>query len=901
MSIDYKNTLNILSTPFEMKGNLPSKEPEIQAAWLNKKIYRKVLEKNKNNEQKILHDGPPYANGSIHVGHALNKILKDILVRRWNLQGFYSDYIPGWDCHGMPIEHALIKKGINVQKELSIAEKRNNCRQFALEQIENQKKQFSRLGWMCDGLDIYRTLDNDFEYDQIKIFFQAIEKGLAYQDLKPVFWSWASQTALAEAEAEYADLQSYSIYITFDVVEGKGKIQKGDKILVWTTTPWTLPCNQAIAANPKFLYCRFEKDGETYIIAKSLLEKAKQLFGWENTKIIDEFYGNEMEHITYKHPIYNLVSPVILAEYVLESNGTGLVHNASGFGKDDYLACKKYGIKPFAPLDALCKFTDQIKEIDPSLVGIFYEDSNESIIEKLKNAKALINCEKITHSAAIDWRTKKPLVYRATKQWFIDIDTIKKEMVELLEAVQYPNPVNKEQLRTSIIERTEWCISRQRYWGVPIPIIYDENGNPIFDKELNENILTIFKKESTNVWYDKPAEYILTKKYKDGRKYTKEKDILDVWFDSGTTFSILQKRNLQYPCAVYLEGKDQFRGWFNSALICSTIANNTAPYKRLLACGFICDEKGQKMSKSLGNVVDPLDVCQKYGADVLRLWVATCNYKEDAKIGDTIIKQVGETYRKIRNTLFKFILSNISDFEFDKKQKYTYTEADNLVLSQLDKNLGMINACYEDFDFSSIVDIINNHIIELSGWYFEIIKDSLYCDEKENERRRTIQSVLWHIINCYLYTLAPIIPHTCEEVYMNMNLRNKKDSLFLEECSSFSIPKVGVVNKEKWEQFKNIKNDVYAKLEKLRNDKIINKNTQAKVEISLNNHFNWTEDELKGYLNVALVKLSQTDSNKISIQCSNANFVRCERCWNYFEEENVNDKHICPRCAKIVK
>ncbi|MDR2829408.1 MAG: isoleucine--tRNA ligase, partial [Mycoplasmataceae bacterium] len=600
---DFKDTLNILNTDFEMRANLPVKELSIQKMWKDNDIYQKILLKNKGKQQKTLHDGPPYANGSIHVGHALNKILKDIIVRRWNLEGFYSHYIPGWDTHGMPIEHALIKKGVNTNPNQTIAEKRENCRAFALEQAIVQQNQFARLGLETDFKDIYHTLDKNFEKHQLEVFVKAVEEGLVYQDLKPVFWSWSSQTALAEAEVEYADEESNSIYVTFEIVKGNEFVNPGEKLLVWTTTPWTLPANQAIAVNPEFVYCKVKVNNEIYICAKALVEKLKTELNWDSYEIISDIFGNTFEGVTYKHMLYGTVSPVISATYVIDSNGTGLVHNASGFGNDDYLACKRYGIKPYVPIDAYGKFTNE--SIDPQLVGMFYENANAIIIQKLKDAGALLKHEVIKHSVAHDWRTKKPVMYRATKQWFVNINKIKPGMISELDKVNFPNSLNKTQMIDTIKNRVEWCISRQRYWGVPITIIFDENDQPILNKEVFDKIIDIISVEGSNVWFEKDATYFLPDSFDKTKSYRKETDIMDVWFDSGTTWTVLLEHGLQYPAELYLEGKDQFRGWYNSSLINSYIFNKVAPFKQLLGCGFVLDEKGMKMSKSLGNVVDP--------------------------------------------------------------------------------------------------------------------------------------------------------------------------------------------------------------------------------------------------------------------------------------------------------
>ncbi|GMO14367.1 MAG: isoleucine--tRNA ligase [Mycoplasmoidaceae bacterium] len=899
---DFKNTLNIIKTDFEMKANLSSKEPVIQKMWIDKKIYQKILLKNKTKKQKILHDGPPYSNGSLHVGHALNKTLKDIIVRRWNLEGFYSDIIHGWDTHGMPIEHALIKKGINTDPKLTIAQKRDNCRKFAIEQQKIQQNQLVRMGSICDFKKTYRTLDSSFEKHQLEVFAKALEQGLVYQDLKPVFWSWSSQTALAEAEVEYADEQSNSVYVTFAVEKGNKYISTGDKMLVWTTTPWTLPSNQAIAVNPAFIYSKIKVGKETYIACKTLLEKLKTTLEWKSYETICEIKGKDMEGITYKHMLYNMVSPVILADYVADSSGTGLVHNASGFGKDDYLACKKYGIKPYVPIDQYGKFNDDILSIDKELKGVFYIDADKIIIMKLNNANALLKHDVITHSVAHDWRTKKPIMYRATKQWFVNVDKLKSGMVQQLNKVRFPNALNKNQLVDTINNRVEWCISRQRYWGVPITIIYDENGKPIIDKKVLDNIVKIIGKEGSNIWYEKPASYFLPTGYDKKKNYTKETDIMDVWFDSGTTWSVLIENSLKYPAELYIEGKDQFRGWFNSSLICSYIHSKKAPYEQLLGCGYVLDEKGMKMSKSLGNVIDPIKVCEQYGADVLRLWVACSDYSQDVRIGENILKQVSETYRRIRNTLFKFILSNIDDFDINKDEKTCkFAEEDLYILSQLSDNVKKLNTKFYDFNFLQIIDLINNHIIELSSWYFDIIKDVLYCDAPNTPRRRAIQYVLYNIVTQYLFMLAPIIPHTCEEVYSFIKMSNKKESVFLHD-HKFEFKFAKKINNKKWIQFFNIRKNAYIKLEQIRENKEIAKNSEASLTIAFSNEFKFTESELAKLLNVAQVKIDTNDKkDEIIVTPKNAKFERCERCWNYFDAKILNNDNICPRCAKAIK
>lgn len=894
--INFKETLNMPKTDFEMKANLSSKEPIIQKQWFDLDIYHELLNKNSKNEQWVLHDGPPYANGDIHVGHALNKILKDIIVRYKNHFGYYSPYIMGWDTHGLPIEQALIKKLGPKYNELSINEKRLMCSDFADTNIKNQKEQFKKLGIFTDYNKYYATNTKDYEARQLNLFAKMIEDKLIYQALKPVYWSWSSQTALADAEIEYQDLESDSIYVTFKIVSGNKFVLKNDIIIIWTTTPWTIPSNLAIAVNPNFEYLRISVNNHIYIVAKKLLEELKSTFNWSDVKIISEFIGKDLENVTYAHPMFEQISPIILAEYVSSENGTGLVHNAPGFGDDDYLACKKYNIQPYCPVDKFAKFTTDVKDKD--LIGIFYQNANEIIINKLKNNDALLFSKKIVHSAACDWRTKKPVIYRATKQWFVDIGNIKGAIIKNLQPVIFTTASNKNHMIDMIGNRNEWCISRQRVWGVPIIIIY-ENGQPLFDCELVKNITNILQKEGCNTWFDKPVEYFLTSKYLSNKNnvYEKEKDIMDVWFDSGSSHLLLQANKLKSPCDLYFEGNDQYRGWFNSSLITSSIYNGFCPYKQLISHGFIIDEKGQKMSKSSGNGIDPLKVIQQYGADILRMWIANADYTNDVSISDNILKQVAEIYRRIRNSLFKFCLSNIFDYVPNNNDEFS--EADLFVLNQLQDNIKTINDAYKSFSFNVIIKTINNHIIELSSWYFDLIKDSLYCDQLNSKKRHAIQTVLYNLLYCYTILLQPIIPHTTEEVYAHFAKENKCKSIILEKWIVKLPLEIKLIDKTKWEQIFKIKQLTNVMLEKLRNDKVINKNNEACVEIKFNNSYKINESLLKEILNVAEVTIIDTKAQEIDIKVSKSNFAKCERCWNYFDHSLINE-NICPRCLKII-
>lgn len=893
-----KNSLNMPFVDFPMKANLPQNEPLIQDKWVNDKIYDKLLLLNKKqNNQWILHDGPPYANGDLHVGHSLNIILKDIIVRFKNMQGFYSPFVLGWDTHGLPIEHSLAKKIGKDYQQMSISEKRHNCYEFALENIANQKKQFQKFGLFTNYDDIYMTMSKDFETRQLHLFLTMLKKKLVYQALKPVYWSWSSQTALAEAEIEYKDIESHSIYLTFNVDDGKNILNKNDKLIIWTTTPWTIPSNLAIAVNPEFEYCQVTYNDNNFIIAKKLLPKIAKLFNWKNYEIKKAFIGKRIENVTYCHPLYKKIGKVILADYVSINDGTGLVHNAPGHGSDDYIACKKYKIEPFCPIDKFGNFTKDVN--DDELVGKFYDDTNEIIINRLKENNCLLMYDKIVHSAAVDWRTKKPVLYRATKQWFVDIDSIKDDIIKNLQCVKFQTNSHKDHMIEMIRNRSEWCISRQRIWGVPIPIIYDENDDPILDFNLNEHIINILSKEGTDIWFTKPVEYFLTKEY-ENRKLHKCYDTMDVWFDSGSSHLMFEANGWNPQCALYLEGNDQYRGWFNSSIITSTIVKNISPYQHLISHGMVVDEQGRKMSKSLGNGVDPIDVCQQFGADILRLWAANSNYSNDVSISNNILNQNGEIYRRIRNSLFRFCLNNIADFVFEKDHNYSFQDEELFVISQIKENITKINTAYNNFDFSTVIKVINKHIIELSSWYFDLIKDSLYCNPCNDQNRRTIQTVLYILFETYLRFLAPIIPHTASEAYEKFNCDNKKDDIMLEPWITTLDIDTSKVNFEMWKLIFKIKGKVFVQIEKLRNEKTIKKNNEVDVILTFDNSLNIPTSLLKKILNVAKVTIIDKKDKEIIVDACKTKYVKCIRCWNYFPaSEIVND--LCPRCQKLIK
>lgn len=896
---DYKQTLNMPSTNFEMKANLNIKEPIIQEDWILNKLEKKILQKNKATKKTfILHDGPPYANGNIHLGHALNKIIKDFIIRYKSMTGHWCKYIPGWDTHGLPIEQELQKKRLSNTANATVVEKRKNCKNFAIENVYKQIDQFRRLGLLSEFDDIYLTCDLDYEIQQLKIFLKLITKKLVFQDLKPVYWSWSSLTALADAEIIYKDVSSDSIYFSFPVLDNNDYIKKNDRLLIWSTTPWTIPSNLAVAVNPKVVYCRIKVKDKTYILAKDLMAEIALKLEWDTYEILVEFIGKKIEYTKYINPLNNKKSFIILAAYVSDKNGTGLVHTAPGFGHDDYLACKKYGIKVFCPINEYGKFTNEIKDKD--LIDKFYVDANPIIIDKLLKLNCLEKAEVITHAMAHDWRTKKQVIYRATKQWFINVAKIKPQIIKELSKVKSIDKDIITKMKDMINTREEWCISRQRFWGVPIPIIYDKDDIAIMDIKLISNIIEILNNEGISSWFRDDVKDFLTPSYNRSKKYYKEQDIMDVWFDSGVSYNVLIQNKINYPADLYFEGKDQFRGWFNSSLISSVAINNKAPYKYLLTHGFVLDENGNKMSKSLGNVIDPLEICQKYGADVLRLWICSSNYLEDVRISQEIILQSAELYRKIRNTLFKFILGNLNDYDYKFSKKAEFNSADKYVLFTLSQNLKNIQDSYENYDFKMIIKIISKHLLELSSWYFDYIKDSLYCDAKISNRRLTIQTVLYLILDNYLRVLAPIIPHSCEECYSFFNKKDKQKSIHLEEWSIYKS-NFKDVNIDHWNDFFDIKNSILLELEKARNSKIIVTNSQAYVTLTIANKLNFLPEDLKKYLNVAAIEIVYKTKGSMTIKIKNPKFNKCERCWNFLDSKYMSKKeHICLRCESVL-
>ena len=666
--MEYKDTLLMPKTEFPMRGNLPKREPEIQAKWEEMNIYEQVQKHTEGRPLFILHDGPPYANGDIHMGHALNKVLKDFIVRFKSMNGFHAPYVPGWDTHGLPIETALTKKGVK-RKEMSVAEFRKLCEEYAYEQVNNQREQFKRLGVRGDWENPYITLKPEYEAQQIKVFGEMAKKGYIYKGKKPVYWSPSSESALAEAEIEYQDKRSASIYVAFEVTDGKGVIENGVKIIIWTTTPWTIPANLGISLHPQLNYVVVEVTGEKYVVAEALLESVTSELDWENPKVVQTVKGTELDRAVAKHPLYDRESLVMLGEHVTTDAGTGCVHTAPGHGEDDFIIGQKYGLDVLCPVDEKGVMTEEAGEF----AGLFYDEANKAITEKLTEVGALLKLTFITHSYPHDWRTKKPTIFRATAQWFASIKDFREDLLTAIAETKWVPAWGETRLYNMVRDRGDWCISRQRAWGVPIPVFYAENGEPIITDETIEHVSNLFREHGSNVWFEREVEDLLpegfTHEGSPNGIFTKETDIMDVWFDSGSSHqAVLEEREgLQRPADLYLEGSDQYRGWFNSSLSTGVAVTGKAPYKGVLSHGFALDGEGRKMSKSVGNVVIPAKVMNQLGADILRLWVASVDYQADVRVSDPILKQVAEVYRKIRNT-FRFLLGNLDGFnpETDK-------------------------------------------------------------------------------------------------------------------------------------------------------------------------------------------------------------------------------------------
>ncbi|MDN6653597.1 MAG: isoleucine--tRNA ligase, partial [Lactobacillus sp.] len=779
------------------------------------------------------HDGPPFANGNIHMGHALNKISKDIIVRYKNMNGYYAPYVPGWDTHGLPVEQQLAKKGVD-RKTLDRAKYRELCRQYAEEQVQKQMTDFKRLGVMADWDHPYITLQHDFEAQEIRVFGEMFKKGYIYKGKKPVYWSWSSESTLAEAEVEYKDVEANSIFVAFPVTDGKGIIDPKDTyFVIWTTTPWTIPANEAICVNPKFDYSVVQVGDKRYVVASGLLDKVAEEIGWDDYKVVQTVKGADMEYMKAKHPIYDKESLVIEGFHVTLDDGTGLVHTAPGFGEDDFNVGQRYNLPIFSPVDAHGCYTDEV----PELKGMFYQDVDKLMVQKLKDAGALLKLKVFTHSYPHDWRTKKPVIFRATTQWFASIAPFRDQILDQIEKAGFIPSWGKTRLYNMIKDRGDWVISRQRAWGVPLPIFYAEDGTPIVTPETIEHIAKIFEKEGSNAWYTHTAKELLpegfTSEHSPNGEFTKEKDILDVWFDSGSSWAgVMEKRDgLHYPADLYLEGSDQYRGWFNSSLITSVAVTGQAPYKQVLSQGFVLDDKGHKMSKSLGNVISPNDVIKKMGAEIIRLWVAQADTTSDVAVSMGILQQSAESYRKIRNT-FRYMLANTSDFD-PKENRVAYDDlrsVDQYMEVKLNDLIKECLAAYDKFDFTTVFKKVFNFISnDLSAFYLDFAKDVLYIEVENSHARRSMQTVIYDAAVKLAKILTPILPHTMEEIWGFL----KEDEDYVQLANMPEVENYANHDEllENWAKFMKLRDDVLKALEDARNKKLIGKSFEAAVTI----------------------------------------------------------------------
>ncbi|MCM3003848.1 isoleucine--tRNA ligase [Priestia koreensis] len=917
--MNYKDTLLMPKTEFPMRGNLPNREPEIQQKWEEMNIYEKVQERTKGRPLFVLHDGPPYANGDIHMGHALNKVLKDFIVRFKSMTGFQAPYVPGWDTHGLPIETALTKNKKVKRKEMSVAEFRKLCEEYAWQQINNQREQFKRLGVRGDWENPYVTLQPEYEAQQIKVFGEMAKKGYIYKGKKPVYWSPSSESALAEAEIEYYDKRSASIYVAFPVKDGKGVLENDEKFIIWTTTPWTMPANLGISVNADLDYSVVAVNGEKYIVAFELLETVAKEIEWENYEVVRTVKGAELDRVVATHPLYGRDSLVMLGDHVTTDAGTGCVHTAPGHGEDDFIIGQKYGLDVLCPVDEKGYMTEEAGEF----AGLFYDEANKPITQKLEEVGALVKLSFITHSYPHDWRTKKPTIFRATAQWFASIKDFRNELLDAIKETKWVPTWGETRLFNMVRDRGDWCISRQRAWGVPIPVFYAENGEPIITDETIAHVSDLFREHGSNVWFERETADLLpegfTHEGSPNGQFTKETDIMDVWFDSGSSHqAVLEERDdLQRPADLYLEGSDQYRGWFNSSLSTGVAVTGKAPYKAVLSHGFALDGDGRKMSKSLGNVVVPSKVMNQLGGDILRLWVASVDYQADVRVSDNILKQVAEVYRKIRNT-FRFLLGNLADFD-PATHTVSYEnlrEVDQYMLVKLNSLVEKVTKSYDQYEFAAIYHAVHNFCtIDLSSFYLDFAKDILYIEAPDQADRRAIQTVLYETLLSLTKLVAPILAHTAEEVWAHMP-HVTEESVQLVDMPEATTYKNADALVAKWDAFMDLRDNVLKALETARNEKVIGKSLTAHVSLYANEETkalleSISEDfkqlfivsgfELGGDLADAPESAQTFDGAAIVVTAAEGE--TCDRCWIVTPTVGKDSDHptLCARCAQVVK
>src|SRR3989339_125848 len=924
---EYKQTLNLPQTDFPIRANLQNVEAEFTAFWAKEDIYHKIQEqRSKIQDQKtyILHDGPPYPNGDIHLGHALNKILKDIIVKYKSMSGFFAPYVPGWDCHGLPIETQLIKSIGDKRLEMDITEFREKCKEYALNYVDLQRTEFKRLGIFGEWDKPYLTINHSYEEKIVELFGVLAEKGYIYRGLKPIHWCPHCETALAEAEIEYEDDRSPSIHVKFEILNPKSEIIDKFKIqnpnllneltwnfIIWTTTPWTLPANVAIAANPEYDYVFLKTADQIYIIAEGLMEDFIKRLDLKDTQVVGKVKGKELEGLKAKHPFVEREVPLVLDRYVTLEQGTGLVHIAPGHGEEDYKVGLNYKLPIVMPVNEQGHFDDTVPEF---IRGMFYVKANKVIGEHMQANGSLLKLEFFKHPYPHCWRCKKPVIFRATEQWFVAVDhnNMRQEALKAIKETKWFPGWGENRIRGMVETRPDWCISRQRSWGVPIPAFYCTKCNqPQMTGVFNQAIKELVAKEGTNAWFVKEVKDILpadTKCSCGGTEFTKEKDILDVWFESGSSHAAVLETtpDLQWPADLYLEGSDQHRGWFQTSLLLGIGYRGRAPFKAVLTHGFTIDDKGKKMSKSLGNVISPQDVVKEYGADILRLWVASTDFRNDMAASKKILKQVQEAYLKIRNTC-RFLLSNLNDYQPDNAVAYSnLPEIDKWVLDRLQRLIKKVTKAYDDFEFHLVYQSLYDFCVnDLSAYYLDMSKDRLYCDAKDSIERCSAQYVCCEILTALVKLMAPILSFTAEDIYKYSSavVSGQAASVFLGEMAKIDKEYLDDKLAAKWDLILQIREEVYKSIEVLRAKKEVRSSTQCRVTVYYTGPkleaLKSLADQLPAIFIVSEVILKEGDS-KIEVQPSP--YEKCQRCWMWKKDIGEDKKHptLCQRCAAVV-
>lgn len=902
--MDYKDTLNMPNTDFEMRGNLAQKEPGILKNWQQDNYYQSLLKHHKGQKAFILHDGPPYANGNLHAGTAMNRTIKDFIIRSHAMSGYYTPFFPGWDTHGLPIENAIQKLGVD-RKALSAAEFRRKCEEYAHQQIAQQMETEKRLGQIADYEHPYITLKKEFEARQIQSFATMALNGMIFQGLKPVYWSPYNETAVADSEIVYKDVKDATIYLKFPIADGKGVLGTDDNFVIWTTTPWTIPSNMAVSVHPDLEYALVKTSAGNLIVLAKFVDRLLEKFNLENLGILKTFTGKEIEGATYHHVVLDKECPCLLGTHVTDEDGTGVVHTAGGHGMDDYLVCMKNGMPPICTVDERGYMNAEAG----SYQGMFFEDCSKAIIHDMSEKGYLLQVENITHSYPHDDRLKKKVIFRAVKQWFCSIERVReKALDEINNHVKWHNSFGQKRMNNMIADRGDWCISRQRLWGVPIPIIYCEDNSPIMEKEVFDHIAELMNEYGSNVWFEREAKDLLPEGYTNEKspngEFRKETDIMDVWFDSGSSWNELIARGDGYPCDLYFEGSDQYRGWFNSSLIVSTAVNGTAPYKEVLSHGYVVDSKGEKMSKSVGNVVNPMDIINQNGADVFRLWAMSSDFKEDLKLGPSNIKQVSDQYRKIRNT-FRFLLGNVNGEDFNPSTDMVAFEdlerVDQQVLVLLNDLVADVRKDVLEYNYLSA----NKHLMYfmvniLSSYYCDFTKDILYVSAKGDHRRRQVQSVYWNCADALVKLWAPFLAFTAEEIWTHFSHLGA-NSVHYEEFPEVKEYAEAEILRDEIKRLLEVRALVTKANEEARNEKLIASSQEAKILLTLPKEEKELVEKNLGAAVAQWLIVSQVElvKGETAVKVEKASGQKCPRCWNY--DEHVDENGLCPRCHAVME